>query len=140
MSDVIVAHILTEAVDFLFDHGKQFLQDRQERRRILEQEVEQNKQQTFTTKDEVKQWPVKNLYAIDLPKEIQHIISMIKQYKSNERMLDKQASMYGSVIQSPIYIQTQLLSVDNEIKNWMQKLKNIIEQAYGHKIYFVGLE
>jgi len=141
--DPITITALSKAVDFLFDQATKLMEERRESRKkrgdVNEQEELEHAKQ-LTPKTEVASWQPKSVYLKDIPREVKHCIEMIEQYRKNKRFTEESVSHYGGFKLSPISIRNELIKQEEEIKKWCQKLKDIIEHAYGHKISIIGLD
>ena len=76
----------------------------------------------------------------DTPQEIEHALRMLETYRRNKRNIDAAIAAYGSFTLAPRINQNELLETENNIKDWSQKLKGLVEQAYGRKIMLIGLD
>jgi hypothetical protein len=138
----IAAVALTKAVDFLFDEASKLMEERRAARKTRGDADDTPPVQDnagATKKEEVLAIQPKTVYLKDIPKEVEHCIKMIHQYRNNKRSLDDTIAAYGGYRFAPLNIQNQLRDSEDEIKNWSQQLKNLVEESYGHKIVIVGL-
>lgn len=146
--DPIAIATLGKAVDFLFDQAGKLMEERREARKkrggIPQAEQvtlsHQNSITEATKKEEVRSWKPKNVYLKDMPSEITHCMSMIEQYRTNRRYTEDTISHYGGFNLAPIHIRNELLQQEEQIEQWIFKLKSIIEKTYGHKITIIGLD
>jgi hypothetical protein len=138
--DPIATAALTQAVDFLFDQAGKILEERREARKARGEVVQgAHHKGEITKKSEVQTWSPKEVYLKDIPQEIRNQLDQIHLYRTNLRNLELQIANYGGFVFAPIITQNQLRATEIEITNGCQKLKDLIESAYGHKIVVVGL-
>lgn len=139
----IAVAALTKAVDFLFDEAKDLMKERRENRQKLQEKddtPEPRPDVVVVTKEEVKSWQPKNVYLKDIPKEVEHCLTIIHQYRRNRRIIELRASKSGGIEYASTLDQNQLIDTENNIKEWCQKLKDLVEEVYGHKITIIGLD
>jgi hypothetical protein len=138
--DPIAVAALTKAVDFLFDQAGKLMEERRESRKKRGEDDDTAPKTKITTKEEVLSWQPKNIYLKDIPQEVKHCLTMIETYRTNKRYTDATIAQFGGFNLAPINIRNELITQEEEIKNWTQKLKELIEKAYGHRIVIVGLD
>jgi hypothetical protein len=134
---------LTKGVDFLFDQAGRILEERREARKMRGDQVDAPTSTTnhmSTTKEEVRAWQPKTVYLKDIPQEINHCLDMIHQHRTNKRYTEDSISQYGNFKTAPVYLRNELRIEEDEIEKWIRKLKQLIEEVYGHKIVVVGLD
>ncbi len=134
---------LTKAVDFLFDEAGKLMEERRAARKArgdAEDTPAPPAGAVTTTKEEVLSLQPKTVYLKDIPKEVQHCLDMIHQYRDNKRRLDATIAAYNGFLFAPGHIQYQLRDSEDQIKHWCQQLKNLIDESYGHKIVIIGLD
>ena len=139
----IAAVALTKAVDFLFDQAGKLMEERRENRKKAGESDEAPAALTPsppTTKEEVQSWQPQKVMLKDTPQEIEHALRMLETYRRNKRNIDAAIAAYGSFTLAPRINQNELLETENNIKDWSQKLKGLVEQAYGRKIMLIGLD
>ena len=140
--DPIAVAALTKAVDFLFDQAGKLMEERRESRKKRGEEDDTPVIQSdtkITTKDEVLSWQPKQIRLKDTPDEVKHCLTMIEQYRKNKRYTDATISQFGGFNLAPINVRNESITQEEQIKEWTYKLKEVIEDAYGHKITIVGL-
>ncbi len=141
--DPIAVAALTKAVDFLFDQAGKLMVERREARKKRGEDDDTPATQPetkITTKEEVLSWQPKNIYLKDIPQEVKHCLTMIETYRNNKRYTDATIAQFGGFNLAPIHVRNESITQEDEIKNWTQKLKELVEKAYGHKIIIVGLD
>ena len=141
--ETIAAVALTKAVDFLFDQAGKLMEERRENRKKAGESDEAPAALTPsppTTKEEVQSWQPQKVMLKDTPQEIEHALRMLETYRRNKRNIDAAIAAYGSFTLAPRINQNELLETENNIKDWSQKLKGLVEQAYGRKIMLIGLD
>ena len=131
--DPILVSIITNAVNFLFDEASKIFQERRTKRIIESQAIKKDFEPPTNKSEILALTPNKDLIG-DAAEEIQHYLSQIRLSRENKRKLEKQITLYGGLNYSPIYLQNLLESTENDIENWCNKLREIIERVYGHKI------
>jgi hypothetical protein len=143
--DPVAVDIVKQGVTFLFDQASALLKERRDSRRkrgektdISEPQETQNV--ALSTKEEVLSKPLKTVYLKDVPDEIKHCIEMIHTYRENKRFTEETIGHYGGFRLAPTNVRNELIMQEDYIKEWSQKLKELIEKAYGQKITIVGLE
>jgi len=130
--DPILISIITSAVNFLFDEASKLFQERRTKRVIKTGTI--NKTEHPTDKSEILSLTPNEDLIGDAVEEIQHCILQIRQNRENKRKLERQISLYGGLNYSPIPLQNLLESIENDIENWCNKLRGIVERVYGHEI------
>lgn len=133
---------LTKAVDFLFDQASKLMDERRTARKARGDEEDTPVPPvglSTTKKEEILSLQPKNVYLKDIPKEVEHYLDMIHQYRDNKRRLDATIAAYNGFLFAPGHIQYQLRDSEDQIKNWCQQLKNLVDESYGHKIVIIGL-
>lgn len=141
--DSIAVVALIKAVDFLFEQAGKLMDERREARIKRGESDDTPHIQAgtgATTKEEVLSWQPKNIYLKDIPQEVKHCLEMIEQYRKNKRYTDATIAQFGGFNLAPINVRNEAIVQDNEIKNWIQKLKDLVEKVYGHKIVIIGLD
>lgn len=143
--DPVAVDIVKQGVTFLFDQASALMKERRESRRARGEktdisEPQETQSEGLSTKEEVLSKPLKTVYLKDIPNEIEHCLKMLHTYRRNKRSTDTKISHYGGFDLAPINVQSELIMQEDYIKEWSQKLKELIEKAYGHKIRIVGLE
>ncbi len=132
---------LAKAVDFLFDRAGNFIEEQPKNRKQL-QEGDDTRQPntTIVTKEDIKFWRPKNIYLKDIPKEIEHHLNLIEQYRRNKRIIEQSVAKSGGIEYASVLDQNQLLDTEDNIKVACQKLKDLVEECYGRKIAIIGLD
>ena len=131
--DPILISIITNAVNFLFDEASKIFQERRTKRVIEKSTIKKNYEHPTDKSEILSLTPNKDLIG-DATEEIQHCISQIRLSRENKRKLERQISLHGGLNYSPIPLQNLLESTENDIENWCNKLRGIIERVYGHEI------
>jgi AAA-like domain len=136
----IAAAALTKAVDFLFDQAGKLMEERRELRKQRgdDDDTPSLPNATVTTKEEVQSWQVKTIHLKDIPEEVKHCRDMIHLYRRNKRAVEDQIGHFGGFTLTPTNVKNELRMNEDNIKFWCQKLKDLIEQAYGHQITIIG--
>lgn len=138
----VAGAVLTKAIDFLFDQAGKLMEERRENRKKAG-EPEDTPQPPAgarpATKDEMASKP-KPVVLKDVNQELEHCLTMIEMYRRNKRNIEVAIAAYGGFTLAPRINQNELLDTENNIKQWSQKLKNLVEQVYGQKIMLIGLD
>lgn len=133
--------ILVQAVNLLFGEVKDILADRRKREERSDSDnTPQPKAGLESAEQVLALQPYKEVRLNDYTQDIKHCIEMIQQYRKNRRMADLAIQQYGGFVQAPPIKQHELENAENGIKEFSQRLKNIIEKVYGHKIVIIGLD
>lgn len=140
--DPVAMSILTKAVDFLFDQAAKTIEEIRSSRKSRGENIPSTEtiQDLTEQKEEVFSKQPKQIHLRDISKEVGNCIDMIHSYRDNRRRLNKSVSAYGGFDFTPQHIQRQLQEAEDQIVVWSKKLKDIIEESYGHKIIIIGLD
>ncbi len=140
----IAVAALTKAVDFLFDEASKLMEERRQARKARGEAedvpIPEVDDAAVTQKEDILALQPKSVYLKDIPMEVKHHLDMIHQYRDNKRRLDATVAAYNGFLFAPGHIQYQVRDAEDQIKLWCQKLKHLVENAYGHKIVIIGLE
>lgn len=141
--------IVLKGVDFLFKEVSKILEERREARRqrgeqddiSVPVDADTSGSADSVTAEEVKDaLRPKLVHLKDIPQEIQGCINLIEQYREVIRQSEQTIAVHGGFLLAPQITRYQLSNAEKEVKTNSQRLKNLIENAYGHKIVIVGLE
>ena len=141
--DPIAQAALNKAIDFLFDQAGKLLAERHEARQKRgdgDDSPAVQPETQVTNKQEVLSWQPKNVYLKDIPKEVKHHLDMIHQYRTNKRYTDATIAQFGGFNSAPLNVRNEAIIQEDQIKEWTQRLKILVEEVYGHKIIMVGLD
>lgn len=146
MTDTVALSVLLKGIDFLFGEASKLMQERREaRQKRGEEDVASvpNTTESVTSsevKATVQSKDIKQVYLNDVTKDIKHYINQIEAYRENKRIAEQAIQRYGSFIDAPSKVRHDLKDAEDGIKEYVQRLKNIIENTYGHKINIIGLD
>jgi hypothetical protein len=139
MIDPIQIPILLKAIDFVFDEGRKILEERRERRKMIEspqkseepakeivplepQEVEEIKQDLIASKIDEILWK-------NHEEEVKHLVRLLETYSRNYHISEEQYAKWGSALVPPI-IMHNMTDAENAMIETIAKLENILSKVY----------
>ena len=146
MLDTIAIPVLVKALDFLFEEGKNILEERRERRKTQGKEqqtaipvpqdlVVSGSENTsiIRSKEVVLSTPVSEVVWKDSERKVNHLLSLLETYKKNYYLIREQYAKYGSADVRPITVHN-LTEAEDGIATTMKELQAILTQIYGKEI------
>ncbi len=139
MIDPVQIPILLKAIDFVFDEGRKILEERRERRKMIEapqkseepakeivplepQEVEEIKQDLIASKIDEILWQ-------NHEEEAKHLVRLLETYSRNYHISEEQYAKWGSALVPPI-IMHNMTDAENAMIETIAKLENILSKVY----------
>jgi len=152
MLETVSVPILLKAVEFLFDEGKKILEERRERRKIQNSEVEEKSESSpsnDTSLDETPKVEVikskESAIALSVPSsaladsesKIKHLMALLDVYTKNYYLAKEEYAKWGSALVPPIIVHNLEEAEDGVAKTTFE-LRSVLNKVYGKRIEFEG--
>lgn len=147
MIDAVAISILMKAIDFVFEEGKKILEERRERRKLVDNSQYNNNSVSDTSNvdtihtKEVALSSVDSIDPIVFGKseldEMNHLLSLLGIYKKNYYLAKEQYEIHGSAYVPPVIVHN-LSTAEDGISKTTQDLQNLLSRIYGKKVMATG--
>jgi len=145
MIDPIQLPLLLKAIDFVFEEGHRILEERRERRKLVnkspEDEILEQAEEIIppatTQGKEIKQTLLdvkidESLWQ-DHQLEIQHLVKLLETYSRNYHLASEQYAKWGDAL-VPSIIVHNLQEAENSMMETIKKLEMILSKVYNKEI------
>ena len=152
MLDPIQIPILLKAIDFLFDEGHKFLEERRERRRTsavgaagaasaasapaqtgdVPEPIEATSSEphkSSETKQDLLNSKIDEILWKNHELEVQHLVRLLETYSRNYHLASEQYAKWGSALVPPI-VAHNMTEAENSVAETLKKLEDVLSKVY----------
>jgi hypothetical protein len=148
MIDPVQLPLLLKAIDFVFEEGRKILEERRERRKMIDVPPESEdsapakelvfpepedgngiRQDLLTSKVDELLWQNHQL-------EIQHLVKLLETYSRNHHLASEQYAKWGNALVPPIIVHN-MQDAENSMLETIKKLEIVLSKVYKKDINLI---
>ncbi len=146
MIDPVQIPILLKAIDFVFDEGRKILEERRERRKMIDtspksgvqvpqQEIAQLPPigQIKEVKQDLLTSKIDDLLWKNHEEEVQHLVRLLETYSRNYHLAKEQYAKWGDALVPPIVVHN-MTDAENSMMETIGRLETVLSKVYKKEI------